>query len=319
MPRSQSWLLLSLAVALLSLHAGCAASPEEKTSPGGLNYLIMNGVPDYKNRYSSAVQVMAGSRGACSGVLASPHLVFTAAHCLCFPSEVVPSHAYRYKGKGGAPSRNEVKLTCAETAEVVATLYAHEDDAQGGDTVSFTLPSTQSRQGTVRIHEGYDFFTDDAGNVAASSMDLAAIHLDKPLEGLRVDGKLAQREVQLEEVLTVVGYGVAPRGRGGIRHFGMNKVMDIATSVGGDGLFSFRGAGEKSQGAHAWRGDSGGPCFREDGAGNRWLAGIISTGQITRGGTVTHFTSVFHHRAWIKAQMDLSREKGRAHAKELTR
>lgn len=81
--------------------------------------------------------------------------------------------------------------------------------------------------------------------------------------------------------------------------------MDIDISVGGDGLFAFRGFHGASGGAHAWQGDSGGPCFREDEKGGRWLVGIVTTGQITPDGTVTAFTSVFHHRAWIKSQMEL--------------
>jgi hypothetical protein len=149
-------------------------------------------------------------------------------------------------------------------------------------------------------------------------MDLAAIHLDTPFKRIRPDGKLAAREVQPEETLSVVGYGVAPSQQLSIRHSGKNQVMDIAISVGGEGLFSFRGPGADNQGAHAWKGDSGGPCFREDATGNRWLAGIISTGQITPRGQLTYFTSAFHHRAWIKAQMELS-EKNGAHVKGATR
>lgn len=67
---------------LLSLHLGCAASPEAQDSSAstGLDYLIVNGLPDYKDRYSSVVQVLTGS-GACSGVLVKPQLVLSAAHC----------------------------------------------------------------------------------------------------------------------------------------------------------------------------------------------------------------------------------------------
>jgi hypothetical protein len=152
-----------------------------------------------------------------------------------------------------------------------------------------------------------------------SRIDLAAIHLDTPFTGVPLDGKLATREVQPEETLTVVGYGATASGKWGYRHSGKNRVMEIGISVGGDGLFAFRGAGADNLSAHAWRGDSGGPCFREDAAGNRWLAGIISTGRITPQGTMTHFTSAFHHRAWIKAQMNLSSEKAGLPEKGATR
>ncbi len=224
---------------------------------------------------------------------------------------MTPGQTYRPTIPKSSRAPNEVLLLCSERAEVIVTIYSPDNE-------ELAPPRLKSRQGSVRIHDGYEFSTDTAGSLTASRMDLAAIHLDKPFEDVRPDSKLAVREVQPEETLFVIGYGIAPSERWGIRHFGKNQVMEMAISVGGDGLFSFRGSGEDKQGAHAWRGDSGGPCFREDADGNRWLAGIISMGQLTRRGALTHFTSVFHHRAWINAQMDLS-EKTSAREKGATR
>jgi secreted trypsin-like serine protease len=308
-PRSPA--LRFLRVILLSLLPQCAASPEVAgSSSSSLEYLVLNGQPDYRNHYASAVQLVT-NHGTCSGVLVKPRLVLTAAHCFCVPSQLEPDRAYRYTLKGSA-SGNELKLTCREKAEITAVLYSLDEGAAEGSHESSPHPQGTNRSlrlmgrtGSVRIHEAYAFSTDATRNVTASQMDLAVVEFDKPFDGI-APGPLATREVQPEESLTVVGYGLAPKSQWGIRHFGRNNVMDIHISVGDDGLFAFRSRDGNSQEAHAWRGDSGGPCFREDAQGNRWLTGIVSTGQLTPMGMVTTFTSVFHHRAWIKKQMDLS-------------
>jgi hypothetical protein len=166
------------------------------------------------------------------------------------------------------------------------------------------MPGGQTRRGSVQTHPGYEFATDDTGGVVYSVMDLAAIHLEKPFNGIRADGRLPAREVQPEEVLTAVGYGEAPDGYSHRRYCGTNKVMDIHIMVGRDGVFAFRGQDAQGRGAHAMRGDSGGPCFREDAKGNRWLTGIISTGKVVNGMRVSAFTSTFHHRAWLQEQFN---------------
>ncbi|MBN1210351.1 MAG: trypsin-like serine protease [Myxococcaceae bacterium] len=310
-PRSQAILPVAVPL-LLSLLPGCAVSPEAPRSPSAhLEYLVLNGQPDYRNHYASTVQLTANN-GTCSGVLVKPQLVLTAAHCFCFPTQLKPGRAYRYTRRNNS-SGDELKLTCMEKAEITAMLYSMEEgNEEGNPDGSPNLQGTSrslrlmGRNGSVRIHEGYEFYTDAAGNVTASKVDLAVVELDKPFDGIVPGGKLATREVQPEEPLTVVGYGLAPEKQWGIRHFGRNNVMDIRISVGDDGLFAFRTRPGNDRAAHAWRGDSGGPCFREDAQGNRWLTGIVSTGQITPTGMVTTFTSGFHHRAWIMRQMGLS-------------
>ncbi|MBN1203427.1 MAG: trypsin-like serine protease [Myxococcaceae bacterium] len=283
---------VAVAVLMLLSGAGCATGPQPEAISSSWEYLISDGQQDARNLYSSVVQITTG-RGTCSGVLAQRRLVFTAAHCLCLPSALAPGRVYRYQQGGGVTRTGTVKLACEEHAAVTAVLYGRVrvDGVNPQPT-----PETRTQQGSVRIHPGYEFSTAAEGGVAYSLMDLAAIHLEKPFDDIRVDGQLPTREVQPEEVLTAAGYGSSSSGTQGTRSFGANKVMEINIMVGGDGMFAFRGQGAQGRGAHATRGDSGGPCFREDTRGNRWLVGIITTGRVVNGMRVSAFTSTFHHR-----------------------
>jgi hypothetical protein len=51
---------------LLSLSPGCATSLESHDSSpsSSLSYLILNGLPDYKNRYPSVVQILGATAPA---------------------------------------------------------------------------------------------------------------------------------------------------------------------------------------------------------------------------------------------------------------
>jgi hypothetical protein len=291
----------AVAILMLLSEVGCAAGPQVDTRSSSWEYLISDGQPDARNHYSSVVQITTG-RGTCSGVLAQRSLVLTAAHCLCLPAPLALGRVYKYQQGGGLTRTGPVKLVCEENAAVTAVLYGRTR-VNGADPQS--SPETRTRVGSVRIHHGYEFSTDAEGGISYSLMDLAAIHLEKPFDDIRVDGQLPTREVQPEEVLTAAGYGSSSSGTQGTRSFGANKVMEINIMVGGDGVFAFRGQDARGRGAHATRGDSGGPCFREDKRGNRWLAGIITTGKVVNGMRVSAFTSTFHHRAWLQEQINL--------------
>jgi hypothetical protein len=283
---------------VLALGGGCTApSSTAEASFARLDYLISDGQPDYTNRYPTVVQIST-PHGACSGVLIRPQLALTAAHCFCLPAVRKAGRTYRYVTSAGA---NEVALNCAEKAGVTTILYPQDPS---GDPQPL-LPRTSTLQGSVQIHPGYGFTTDGDGDVTHSRMDLAAVHLEKPLMS-KIDTRLPAQEVQPQEHLVAVGYGFTTNGPPGIRHFGTNQVMDINISVGGDGMFAFRGSDARGRGAHAWKGDSGGPCFREDKQGRSWLAGIISTGRLVNGKPLSGFTSTFHHRAWIQSQIEIN-------------
>jgi hypothetical protein len=283
---------------VLVLGSGCTTTTSIADSQSSrLTYLISDGQPDYENRYPTVVQVSTPN-GACSGVLIKPKLALTAAHCFCFPTTREARKVYRYKKSGAA---GEIGLACADKVGVTTILYPQDEGKEPQ-----ALPArTRTRQGSVQVHPGYEFTTDGDGDVIYSRMDLAAVHLEEPLAA-HVDTRLPTQEVQPQESLVAVGYGFTAVGPPGTRHFGTNKVMDINISIGGDGVFAFRGSDDRGHGAHAWKGDSGGPCFREDKDGRQWLVGIISTGRVVDGKPISGFTSTFHHRAWINSQIEIS-------------
>jgi hypothetical protein len=128
--------------------------------------------------------------------------------------------------------------------------------------------------------------------------DLAAIRLERELENTAVEDRLSG-EVSLKEELTLVGYGATtPEGNDtGTRRFGRNIVTELRLAddrMGQEIRFRFPGA-------HTHSGDSGGPCFREQGD-ERWLVGI-NGGYVSQGATESWFTSTSSHREWIEKQI----------------
>jgi hypothetical protein len=151
--------------------------------------------------------------------------------------------------------------------------------------------------------------------VAESTTDLAAIILDAPEgDGDRVATpvgrfRMPEGEVQLKESIIIVGYGLDRVENGGVgkRLWGANRVTgvyvsNLRDSADEDVVFTFGWPG-----THAAGGDSGGPCYREDKKGNRWLVGIISRG--TKKGDGSQFTSILPHLQWVERLM---KQAGRA-------
>lgn len=297
MTRPPRWYaVIPMALAGLLLFGACAGPAATVTSP--LHYLIANGEEDVDNTYLSVVRVRVPGRGNCSGVLAGPHLVLTAAHCFCSPAPGT-LEANRFYSVSRQSRETWVGLNCSQTAEISTTLY----HSGGSSSLLFEGPVR------VQIHEGYNFQTNDVPEVIRSEVDLAAVYLGSSFSDLKPGGNMPEREVSAAEFVVAAGYGPkAPQELPAGRLFGTAKVLDLDLQSGRDRVFAFGKREVPLRNVYALKGDSGGPCFRESPDKRRWLIGIISTGTDLKGSPITLFTSTFHHRAWIQLQRELSDE-----------
>jgi Trypsin len=250
----------------------------EGALPPHAEFGVSRSSADVANRYP-AVVLLTSERGACSGTLATPTVVLTAAHCVCLP-------LVQETLRGVVDSSH-----CAKSVTVATHTY----------TVSAASPRQVAPN--ERLYEGvasaYPGFRAVVGKDGVSSYegDIAVVRLAAPVQGVKIDFKLPSAEVSIDEPLSMVGYGASSHGGadGGVRRFGTNVVTNIQLVAGGNGAFAFF-----AEGAHTHAGDSGGPCFREDRAG-RWLAGINMG--YAKAGAISLFTSAFHYRKWISEQV----------------
>ena len=242
-----------------------------------MRFMILNAEgEDVGNRYLSTLAV--GPSKLCSGVLVHPHLVLTTAHCVCLPQQGV---------------KRLDTTACAKRTEVTSFLYVRENAAW-----QMVL---QTQQGTVRAHENFVALLNDDMSVMGATSDLAVVLLEKPMENVPVGFQLTNSAVEIDDELVVVGFGntkVEQKKPESRRFFGRNTVTqksrsNLTNMKDKDISFQF-----ERRGTHAYSGDSGGPCFREDGQG-RWLVGIVSLG--TEG--ISRFTSLHPHLLWLKDQL----------------
>lgn len=284
-----------LAVLLLCCGSGCAAerpvegSPaeEEAGAAGGAfrdEFGISDGAVDVENRYLSVVSIKNG-KSSCSGVLVASRLVLTAAHCFCQP-------------RSGDDTIID-RANCAQEVAVLSYLYQR---VRGG-----WLPTKDVTLGKVIIHSAFRSEIERSGSrmmIKSKVADLAVVRLERALKNTAIESRLGSEEVLLNQELSMVGYGAsAPDGNDtGVRRFGGNIVTELHLSNNRKG----REIRFRFPGAHTHSGDSGGPCFREEGDA-RWLVGI-NGGFVNQGAPESWFTSTSSYRDWIEGQIEEARK-----------
>jgi hypothetical protein len=287
--------LFAIVAALSDL--GCASSEQQlqegvagELLPAGEDsprdeFGISHGEVDTENRYRSVVQIESGM-GHCSGVLVDERLVLSAAHCFCAPTS--------------ASATVIDKSNCVRSAKVTSVFYQRSGTSK--------MPVTDDSTGAVIIHAGFrSEVTRRNGKayVTARFADLAVVRLKEPLKNAVPEGKIRSEEVLLHDEAVVVGFGATGAGLpvSNERRVGRNKVAmlrAIDTLGAREIRFLFPGA-------HTHEGDSGGPCFREEG-GIRWLVGINGGYVASETAPESWFTSTSSYREWIERQIEEARK-----------
>jgi hypothetical protein len=322
--------ILPLAAAITwtaGLTSGCAPEvPARKgrravlESSGGYS-IVSDSVLDAANHHLSTIKVTAtfnSKRGvrfhSCSGVVVDSQLVLTAGHCVCQPH---PGVSTEDQGTFVIDASQ-----CAETATITTVRYKPLTEKQRSlITSDLKWPAeVTSSTGRVQPHPGLKirYASESDKRELTSHADLAAILLAHPLGGDFRTVPLADKRVQVAEPIISVGYGVTKPDATdeGARRVGTNEVASLEETGGK----TFRTAkpllipptfteGEpllmRENASYVLSGDSGGPCFRENGD-TLELVGIAKTSYRTPV-EYSEYTSTYFYRDWIRLQRERAR------------
>jgi hypothetical protein len=264
--------------------AGRAAS--ESPSLPGLKWSLIIGDEDSANRYPATVIVIvhdakdASKHQECSGVLVAPRLVLTAGHCVC------------QRRAASLPDDGTILIDGSQCAATALVFLVTTDPPSGKGSVAGW---SEQLSGTVLPHPRFRVLLDSRGNVTSSTANLALVLLEEPVRKHIPPVQLSEEEARVGERLTVVGFGYI-EGLGaldGRRRFSQEAVTGIL-----DG-------GERvpfgSPELHSYRGDTGGPCLREE-SGAPALVGISSRGL----GREPAFTGISSYREWLEQEIQLA-------------
>ncbi|WP_224244422.1 trypsin-like serine protease [Hyalangium gracile] len=250
------------------------------------------GEMDVQNRYLPVVMLSLNDPMAlpdCSGVLLGPRLVLTAGSCVC---------ALREKGAlsiARAESRAD-KSSCVKRVLVTAVAYGEVGNPRFKERTTDMQFHTSA--GSVSPHPSLELILDPRGFVVRSQADLATIVLDEPMEEEASEVLLARDEAQVGEALVMAGYGhdEIVGGFHGVRYSRKNKVVGVTPSEGGRIQY-------EQQGAAAYNGFDGGPCFREA-EGRRWLVGVARA----RADRELVCTSTVTYEAWLHSELQRAKD-----------
>jgi trypsin len=245
------------AVAILVTPAGAVqgGTPDGNGHPNvGLSVFLYHGIPLWR----------------CSGTMVAAKVYLTAGHC----TGVDP-------GLGIAPDRAEVWF---DSGPIALGSYAFDGNPCKATDTGY--PCKGEFTGTPVPHPGWNGSltipnTHDMGVVQLTQAPNKGLSKIAPLGYL--DG-LATKRGQQNVNFTVVGYGVQferPNLEVAIkqRFVGTNQLQNLRSHIaGGYNLMMTDSSGGGTGGGGTCFGDSGGPIFHTDAAGNVWDVAVISFG-----------------------------------------
>lgn len=304
-------LRLLIAAILLGLYGGCAATGRafkgadveadlemvrEPFAEGlGIELMVSNGEEAEPEQYPTALMVWSaaapnfsgepGAAGECSGVLIAKKFVLTAAHCMCLQPMTTSFNK--------AINRSD----CAKRAQVLRYARKIERLRNGDIEVRLLLSPVW---GSAFLPDEFRIDLNENGMVTSVNADVALIHLDGELD-IKLDHEPSDREFVLGDRITLVGYGSASvngQRAAGRPHFGKNSVTGTRLVEYGADRKDRVGDFYRTREANTESGDSGGPCFREEG-NRRWLMGIMLQKERTKGIT-TRCLDLFHSKPLLE-------------------
>lgn len=258
--------------------------------PTQARLMELAGRVDTTNRYPAGVLITVefdqDRRGVCSGAVIGQRVVVTAGHCVCQQRPAV--------SEPGSARQIIDNTACVKTASVQAILYEPAVLMVEGE-----VPARREYlEGEVRPHPELRILMDEHGQVASSHGDLALIILEEPLGEAFRPLPLADKDVELNEVVIITGSGHDELSRryDRERRFSRNRITEVLPSGGGRMRI-------EQPGGHHYKGDSGGPCLRE-GPGGAFLVGVSSRNL----GDGEAFTSTYEYRHWLLGELQRAGE-----------
>ncbi len=186
---------------------------------------------------------------------------------------------------------------CATHARV--SKYTHKDERSkdGGRTVTSKFTPAW---GSAFLPDEFRIDLNEQGEITSIHADIAVIRLESQM-GIKLDYEPADRGFQIGDRITLVGFGsTSMNGKQASEslQFGKNTVTGIRLMEHeprpSPGKQDTVGQFHRDYEANTERGDSGGPCFREEGK-RRWLMGIMLH-KVNSMGVKTSCLDLFHSK-----------------------